>query len=64
LLDSPTTAAHDSDSGKKSNDMKIRTQLKAGGQNLNHSEALAVRTTLKAGGLNLNHSEALRNDRR
>ena len=44
--------------------MKIRTQLKAGGENLNHSEALAVRTTLKAGGQNLNHSETLRNDRR
>jgi hypothetical protein len=44
--------------------MKIRTQIKAGGQNLNHSEALAVRTTLKAGGQSLNHSEALRNQSR
>jgi hypothetical protein len=39
--------------------MKIRTQLKAGGQGLNHSEALAVRSTLKAGGHNLNHNESL-----
>ena len=43
--------------------MKIRTRIKAGGQSLNHSEALAVRTTLKAGGNNLNHTETLRSDR-
>ena len=42
--------------------MKIRTQLKAGGVNLNHNEALRVRTALKAGGFNLNHNEALRRD--
>ena len=39
--------------------MKIRTQLKAGGVNLNHNEALRVRTALKAGDVSLNHNEAL-----
>ena len=40
--------------------MTVRTQLKAGGHNLNHSEALQVRTTLKAGGSTMQHNEALR----
>jgi hypothetical protein len=39
--------------------MKIRTQLKAGGRNLNHNETLQVRSALKAGGLRLNHNETL-----
>ena len=39
--------------------MRIRTQLKAGGSNLNHNETLAVRTALKAGGRMLNHNETL-----
>ena len=39
--------------------MKIRTQLKAGGTFLNHSEALQVRTALKAGGVSINHNEPL-----
>ena len=39
--------------------LKVRTALKAGGQNLNHNEVLQVRTALKAGGVNLNHSETL-----
>jgi hypothetical protein len=38
--------------------MKIRTQPRAGGQNLNHNGLLAVRTALKAGGQDLNHNEA------
>ena len=45
---------------EKERGMRIRTQLRAGGKNLNHSEALRVRTTVKAGGRYLNHSEALR----
>lgn len=42
--------------------MKIRTQLKGGGQNLNHNEALRVRSAVKAGarGESLNHNEALK----
>ena len=46
--------------------MTIRTQLKAGGQNLNHNDVLRVRSAVKAGdfdggrGHNLNHNEALR----
>ena len=40
--------------------MKIRTHLRAGGENLNHSEALRVRTAAKAGtGWSNNHSERL-----
>ena len=39
--------------------MKTRTQLQAGGHNLNHNEALRVRSTVRAGGVNLNHSEKL-----
>ena len=42
--------------------MTIKTHLKAGGQNLNHNEALRVRATLKAGGHNLNHNETVRRD--
>jgi len=34
--------------------------VKAGGEHLNHNEALQVRSALKAGGTNLNHNEALR----
>jgi hypothetical protein len=40
--------------------MTIRTQLKAGGSNLNHNEALQVRTSLKAGGTTYQHNESLR----
>ena len=39
--------------------MTIRTQVKAGGVEAQHNQALKVRSTLKAGGVNLNHSEAL-----
>lgn len=40
--------------------MTIRSDIKAGGTNLNHSEGLAVRSDVKAGGTNLNHNECLR----
>ena len=40
--------------------MTIRTQLKAGGVNLNHNEVLQVRTALKAGGVQVNHNGSLR----
>jgi hypothetical protein len=39
--------------------MKIRTELRAGGENLNHNEVLVVRSALKAGRIALNHNEAL-----
>ena len=39
--------------------MTIRTQLKAGGVNMQHNEALQVRSTLKAGGIIANHNEHL-----
>ena len=39
--------------------MTIRTQLRAGGVNLNHNEVLRVRSTVKAGGIWENHNEAL-----
>ena len=39
--------------------MKIRTQLTAGGHNLNHNEAMKVRSALKAAG-SLNHNESLK----
>jgi hypothetical protein len=39
--------------------MTIKTNVKAGGQRVNHNETLAVRSDLKAGGLELNHNEAL-----
>jgi hypothetical protein len=40
--------------------MTIRTQIRAGGVDGQHNEALRVRSTVKAGGENLNHSETLR----
>ena len=40
--------------------MTIRTQVKAGGVEAQHNEALQVRSALKAGGKSLNHNEALR----
>ena len=47
--------------------MKTKTNLKAGGLNLNHNEMLVlvrasglrVKTNLRAGGKNLNHNETL-----
>ena len=39
--------------------MKTRTQVKAGGSNLNHNETLNVRTALKSGGTALQHNETL-----
>jgi len=39
--------------------MKTRTQIKAGGQNLNHNVSLKVRTAVKAGYTG-NHNESLR----
>ena len=42
--------------------MKTRTQLTAGGADVNHNGTLRVRTTVKAGGENLNHNEALRRE--
>ena len=50
--------------------MKVKTNLKAGGNNLNHNETLVrdtarglrVKTHLKAGGQNLNHNETLVRD--
>jgi hypothetical protein len=40
--------------------MTIRTQVKAGGGQVQHNEALRVRSTVKAGGKSLNHNEALK----
>ena len=40
--------------------LQVKSELKAGGHNLNHNDALRVRTTLKAGGEHLNHNEFLR----
>jgi hypothetical protein len=42
--------------------MKIRTNLKAGGTNINHSQpvrGLRVKSNVKAGGKNLNHNQAV-----
>ena len=49
--------------------MQVKTQVKAGGLNLNHNETLVrapsqaqglkVKTRVKAGGLSLNHNETL-----
>jgi hypothetical protein len=37
--------------------LKIKTNVKAGGLNINHNRAgLKVKTSVKAGGLNINHS--------
>jgi hypothetical protein len=49
----------ETDSQEGDEDMKIRTQLKAG-KRVNHNEALRVRTAVKAGKLGVNHNEALR----
>jgi len=40
--------------------MTIRTQVKAGGVEAQHNEALQVRSAVKAGAGYLNHNEALR----
>ena len=40
--------------------MTVKTQIKAGGMNMQHNEALRVRSTVKAGGENLNHNQTLR----
>ena len=40
--------------------MTIRTQLKAGGIQTNHNEALQVRSAVRAGRIAVNHNEALR----
>ena len=40
--------------------MTIKTNVKAGGINLQHNETLAVRSDVKAGGKSLNHSESFR----
>ncbi len=40
--------------------MNIKTNVKAGGQRLNHSETLAVQSAVKAGGQRVNHSETFR----
>ena len=40
--------------------MKIRSNVRAGGTNLNHNQAvsgLRVRSSVKAGGVNLNHNQ-------
>lgn len=51
--------------------MKIKTNVKAGGRNLNHNEMLVrdramrglkVKTHVKAGGRSLNHNETLVRD--
>ena len=40
--------------------MTMRTQIRAGAVDSQHSEAMRFRSTVKAGGQNLNHNEALR----
>jgi hypothetical protein len=40
--------------------MTIKTNVKAGGINVQHNETLAVRSNVKAGGLPLNHNETFR----
>ena len=40
--------------------MTIRTQIRAGGMNMQHNEPLRVRSTVKAGKITLNHNEGLR----
>jgi len=54
----PPLLFHNATTG--SHQMTIRTQLKAGGSNLNHNETLQVRSALKAGGWTANHNDALR----
>ena len=44
--------------GHRETTMKIRTQIKAGGQNLNHNESLKVRSAVKAGYAG-NHNETM-----
>jgi hypothetical protein len=53
----------------KGESMRVKTSIKAGGQNLNHNQtttrdntkakSLKVKTNIKAGGVNLNHSETM-----
>lgn len=38
--------------------MNVKTNVKAGGGTLNHSEALVVKTNVKAGG-SINHNQAI-----
>ncbi len=40
--------------------MKIRTNVKAGGMNLNPCESRKVRTGVRAGGITVNRCESLR----
>ena len=39
--------------------MTIKTNVKAGGLNIQHNETLAVRSDVKAGGILPNHNETL-----
>jgi hypothetical protein len=40
--------------------MQVRTNVKAGGQSLNHNQpALRVKTGVKAGGISSNHNQVL-----
>jgi hypothetical protein len=42
--------------------MKIKSHVRAGGNNLNHNQAvrgLRVRSSVKAGGSNLNHNQTV-----
>ena len=38
--------------------MKIKTNVKAGGLGMNHSDAVVVRSAVTAGGQKINHSES------
>jgi len=40
--------------------MTVKTQIRAGGMNMQHNEALRVRSTVKAGKIAINHNEGLR----
>jgi len=40
--------------------MTIKTNVKAGGREMNHNETLKIRSNVKAGALTTNHNESLR----
>jgi hypothetical protein len=40
--------------------MTIKTNVKAGGINIQHNESLAVRSNVKAGGISVQHNESFR----
>jgi hypothetical protein len=51
---------HEAQPKKEILTMTIKTNVKAGGAQLQHNETLTIRSGVKAGGNSLNHNESFR----